>query len=389
MTTTSDAPRTEGAAARPGSAGAAGGAGRPPRRRMSGLTRGELAVLGGCGLSSFLFVWLILARLTDGIGRLGWLVAWYAVFLAMVYVVTWDTLGRKAAADRVAATIIRTGILTLILPLGFLLVYVLVEGLPALRPGFFTDDLSGVTPEMPASAGGGLHAIVGTLEQLTLALLWTVPLSVLTAIFLNETRSRFRRPLRILVDAMSGVPSIVAGLFVYAALIIPLGTGFNGFSAGIALSIVMIPTVTRTVEVVLRLVPNGLREASLALGASRARTVWSVVLPTARSGVTTAVVLGIARTVGETAPLLFTSFGLDLLNANPLKDPQESLPLFVYSNVQKPSETAAQRGFTGALVLITVVLALFAVARFIGRGRRSGGRPRGMRRPAKPQKGTQ
>ncbi|MGH3387972.1 MAG: PstA family ABC transporter permease, partial [Actinomadura sp.] len=172
-------------------------------------------------------------------------------------------------------------------------------------------------------------------------------------------------------DAMSGLPSIVAGLFIYAAIIIPLGTGFNGLSASIALSIVMIPTVTRTVEVVLRLVPNGLREASLALGASRARTVWSVVLPTARSGVTTAVVLGIARTAGETAPLLFTSFGLDLLNANPLSQPQDSLPLFVYSNVQKPSETAVQRGFTGALVLIIVVLTLFAVARYVGRERRS------------------
>ncbi len=132
---------------------------------------------------------------------------------------------------------------------------------------------------------------------------------------------------------------------------------------------IMLPTITRTVEVVLRLVPDGLREASLAMGASRARTVWSVVLPTARSGVTTGVVLGIARAVGETAPLLFTAFGYDLLNANPFSGPQESLPLFVYRNIQQPDESAIARGFTGALVLLIIVLMLFAIARFIGRDR--------------------
>jgi phosphate transport system permease protein len=131
----------------------------------------------------------------------------------------------------------------------------------------------------------------------------------------------------------------------------------------------MLPTVTRTVEVVLRLVPDGLREASLAMGASRARTVWSVVLPTARSGITTAVVLGIARAVGETAPLLFTAFGSDLMNADPLHGPQESLPLFVYRNIRQPIESQINRGFTGALVLMLVVLSLFAVARYVGRDR--------------------
>jgi phosphate transport system permease protein len=346
----------------------------PPRRRLSGFTRADAGVIGGCAISAFFLTWLIFARLTDGTGWLGFLVVWYGVFLGMVYMVTREAVGHLAAVDRVVSTIVRTGILALVIPLGGLLAYVIVEGLPALRPGFFVHDLTGVTPEEPATAGGGLHAIVGTFEQVGLSLFWTVPLSVLAAIFLNETRSRYRRPLRILVDAMSGVPSILAGLFIFSALIMPFGRqtpllGFNGLMASFALSLVMVPTVTRTVEVVLRLVPDGLREASLALGASRARTVWSVVLPTARSGVTTAVVLGIARVVGETAPLLFTSFGLDLLNANPFATAQDSLPLFVFKNVQKPSETAAQRGFTGALVLIGVVLFLFAIARFIGRDR--------------------
>jgi phosphate transport system permease protein len=173
---------------------------------------------------------------------------------------------------------------------------------------------------------------------------------------------------------MSGLPSVLAGLFIYATLILPFAKqftlfSFNGFMASLALAIIMVPTITRTVEVVLRLVPDGLREASLALGSSKARTVWSVVLPTARTGITTAVILGIARAVGETAPLLFTAFGYDLMNANPFNGPQESLPLFVYRNIRKPDISAVERGFAGALVLMLIVLALFAIARFIGRDR--------------------
>lgn len=343
-------------------------------RRPSSLRPEDALVTLGCAISALLLTWLILGRLTGGTGWLGFLVVWYAAFVATLYVVTRERLGALAAADVVASTVVRTGALALFVPLGLLLTFVLVEGLPTLRPAFFVRDLAGVTPDQPATDGGGLHAIVGTLEQVGLALIWTVPLGILTAVFLNETTSRFRSPVRIIVDAMSGLPSIVAGLFIYSALVIPIAartgrSGFSGFMASLALSLVMLPTMTRTIEVVLRVVPNGLREASLALGASRARTVWSVVLPTARTGVTTAVVLGIARAVGETAPLLFTSFGLDYLNANPFRNPQESLPLFVFRNVTKPSVESAQRGYTGALVLMIVVLCLFAVARYVGRDR--------------------
>ena len=175
-----------------------------------------------------------------------------------------------------------------------------------------------------------------------LALLISFPLGVSCAIFLNESRSRLRRTVRIFVDAMSGMPSIVSGLFIYATLIIPLAKdsalfGFNGFMASLALSVTMMPTICRAVEVVLRLVPDGLREAGLALGSSRARVVWSVVLPTASSGVATGAILGIAREAGETAPLLFTAFGYNLMNANPFKGPQESLPLFIYRFIREPS----------------------------------------------------
>jgi phosphate transport system permease protein len=161
---------------------------------------------------------------------------------------------------------------------------------------------------------------------------------------------------------------------------------YNGFMASLALSLTMLPTIARSVELVLRLVPDGLREASLALGASRVRTVWTVVLPTARTGITTAVVLGIGRVVGETAPLLFTAFGSTLVNGNPFKGPQEDLPLFVFRNIPQASEATRARGFTGALVLLTVVLVLFVIARVIGRDRtaRAGKRRRRVSRRARP-----
>ena len=244
-----------------------------------------------------------------GVGWLGFGLSVFVVFLVLLYVVTKDSQGSTAAADRVVTAIVVTGALVLLVPLVWILGYVVVKGVEALRLSFFIHDQRGITPTMPATAGGGSHAIVGTLETVGLALLWSLPLAVAAAVFLNESRSKWRRPVRIFVDAMSGLPSVLAGLFIYATLILPyakkvnvFGTyifSFNGFMASLALALIMVPTITRTVEVVLRLVPDGLREASLALGSSKARTTWSVVLPTARTGITTAVILGIARAVGR------------------------------------------------------------------------------------------
>ncbi|MBX3315059.1 MAG: phosphate ABC transporter permease PstA [Actinobacteria bacterium] len=363
---------------------------RPPRerRRPSELTPEDRWTAAGCAVSALSLTWLVFARLTDGVGWFGFVVVAYVAFLILFALVTTDRLGRLAGIDRVATVAVSTATIVLFVPLLWLVGYVVKRGLPALRPSFFTEDLAGIGGDALATDGGGKHAIIGTLEQVGLALVFTVPLAVSCAVFLNESRSRFRRPVRIVVDAMSGLPSVVAGLFVFAVFIIPFADrapvfgwhvfGYNGFMASLALSMIMIPTVTRTVDVVLRLVPDGLREAGLALGASRARVVWSVVLPTARSGVTTAVVLGIARAVGETAPLLFTSFGYDLVNRNPFDGPQDSLPLFVWKNVQKPSHASIDRGFTGALVLMIVVLTLFVIARVVGRDR-SRARHRGLR----------
>jgi phosphate transport system permease protein len=354
------------------------------RRRPSDLTQADLITGAAAAASAIALTWIIFGRLTDGIGWIPFILISYVVFVGLFALATADRLGRLVAVDRVATVFIATGAVVLMIPLVWLVGFVVIKGIPALRATFFIHDLSGVTADDPATAGGGSHALVGTLEQVGLALLISVPLALATAVFLNETDSKLRRPVRVFVDAMSGLPSVVAGLFIFAVFIIPFANttvagqhvfGYNGFMAALALSMIMMPTIARTVEVVLRLVPSGLRESGLAVGANKARVVWSVVLPTARSGLATAIVLGIARAVGETAPLLFTAFGYDLMNAQPFNGPQDSLPLFIYKSIRKPSEAAIDRGFAGALVLMIVVLLLFALARILGRDRkRSTGR---------------
>ncbi len=347
---------------------------RPTPRRSRELRPKDVLLALASAVSSLSLCWLIFSVLTDGIGWLGFLIVAYVLFLGLFALASHDEHGWLAAVDRVVTVAVWSAMFVVLVPLVLLVSYIVVKGLPALSLGFFTHTQKGVTPVDPATAGGGLHAIVGTIEQVGLALLWSLPLGIMTAIYLNETRSKFKRPVRIFVDAMSGMPSIVSGLFIYATIIIPLAKdnalfGFNGLMASLALSVTMMPTICRTVEVVLRLVPDGLREAGLALGASRARVVWSVVLPTASSGVATAAILGIAREAGETAPLIFTAFGYNLFNANPLKGPQESLPLFIYRFIREPLATSIQRGFAGALVLMVLILGLFGVARYIGRDR--------------------
>jgi phosphate transport system permease protein len=379
-----------------------GGDGEPPRRdrptrtpprphrrlRPRELTSADYGLMVGCFVSSLSLCWLIFERLTTGTSALGFFIVAYLVFLALFVVVSADRYGRLIAVDRVMTVIMVSGGIIVLIPLVLLVGDIIVQGIRALRFSFFLHDQAGITPTQPATAGGGAHALVGTLEEVGLALVWSLPLGLAAAVFLNESRSKWRRPVRIFVDAMSGLPSIVAGLFIFAVFILPYAHvsdlfKFNGFMASLALALLMLPTITRTVEVVLRLVPDGLREASLAMGASRFRTTWSVVFPTARTGITTAVVLGIARAVGETAPLLFTSFGYNLMNANPFSKPQESLPLFVYTNVRAPDLASIARGYTGALVLLVLVLSLFIVARIVGRDR-SRRMSRTRRRPTTP-----
>jgi phosphate transport system permease protein len=320
----------------------------------------------GCAFGAFCLTWLVYERLTPLSGGLGFFVSWYALFLAAVWFVVRDRLGPLEARDRLARVVVASVALGLLIPLGVIVGYTIARGYHALRPQFFVQDQSHVGPLSPATEGGGSAGIVGSLEMVGLAALLSVPLGILTAVVLNEIGGRLARPVRMIVDAMSAIPSIVAGLFIYAAFILALHQRQTGFAAALSLAVLMLPTVTRTAEVVLRLVPGGLREASLALGGSEWSTVRRVVLPTARTGLLTAVILGVARVIGETAPLILTSLGNTSFNANPLKGNQDALPLMIYRLIRFPQTASIQRAWTGALVLLGIVLVLFIVARLLG-----------------------
>lgn len=332
-------------------------------RRTDAIDWGGIA---GSALSAFCLDWLLYERLTPLSGGLGFWLCWYGLFLLTYMLLSWDAHGPLKAKDRMATVVIVTVGIGLLVPLVLVVGYTVYRGYGALRPHFFTETLRTTGPTDKASAGGGAHAIVGSLEQVGLAMLMSVPLGIATALFLNEIGGRLARPVRLIVDAMSAVPSIVAGLFIYAVFVLGLGAGLSGFAGSLALSVLMLPTVTRTAEVVLRLVPGGLREGSLALGGTEWRMARLVVLPTARAGLVTAVILGVARAVGETAPLLLTIGGNNIMHLNPFHGQQSALPLFVYSQITSSSNASVARAWTGAFVLLAIVLILFVIARIVG-----------------------
>ena len=223
--------------------------------------------------------------------------------------------------------------------------------------------MSQATVNDPIQNGGMLAAIVGTLIMVSLALVFTFPISILTALYLTEINGKFARPIRFLVQAMSGVPSIVAGLFILSAVLYPITKNFSGFMGALALTILMIPTVARTSEEVLLLIPNDLREAGTALGGTQWRTVAMIVLPAARSGLITAMILGVARIAGETAPILLLTGGGDKVNPNAFNGPLGSLPYYIWKSFNAGSPEAITRAWAGLLVLVTLILILFTLAR--------------------------
>jgi phosphate transport system permease protein len=345
----------------------------PGRKRLDvpirprSFHRDDLVVLALSAIAALALVVVLYEGLTIQAGIPGLVIWWFVALLVIYYVAVRRLQGRLMAFDRAMTVVIAGLTLTMLAPLVLIIGFVIYEGVSVISPHFFVNTVDMCGPLDPASCGGVGHAIVGTLEQVGLAVVLAVPLALLCAVFLNEIGGPLRRPVRIFVDAMSGVPSIVAGLFIYAVWVLGFGRGFSGFGASLALAILMLPTVTRTSEEVLRLVPDGLREGSLALGGSEWRTTWSVVLPTARSGIITASILGVARAVGETAPLILLAFGNSSMNANPFAGAQEALPHFVYEYIRyNPGTAPYQRAWGAALVLIVLVLALFTLARVIG-----------------------
>ena len=331
-------------------------------------TKRDYAVQSLILLGSFLSSYLVIAY-TGFEGRLP-LVLFFGIFAVMGLAIrAGRRRGKEAAKDAVMAGAAYTGIFALLLPVVSILWTVISRGTAAIYSGFFTTDMSQDPFSSSLDAGGIKHALIGTIWLIAIALIISVPLGILTALYLTEIKGPGSALIRFLVQAMSGIPSIVAGLFIYSALISGTGRGFSGFMGALALSILMIPTVARTSEEVLKLVPAEYREAGLALGATHWKTVALVVIPAAKSGLVTAVILGVARIAGETAPLLFTTGGADDTNLNPLNGNMGSIPFYIWKALIDGSPEAASRAWAGIFILMLAVLALFALARFLSRSK--------------------
>lgn len=346
-----------------------GGEGPPPARRIHipKVTGAGVASLVGSAMAALGLTWVVFERVLPLSGELGFWICAYVVFLAMYTCVCSTQWPTKVVVDKLVAVVLSTATLLVLAVVLDQIIYTVFRGSSAVEHGnFFTDTMALAGPLDPLTSGGLMHALVGSLEQMAIASLISVPLGVLAALFLVEVGGRLAKPVRTIVEAMTALPEIIAGLFIYAFVILSLGVGASGFAAALALTVMMIPIVTRASEVILRLVPNGLREASYALGASQVRTVFTVVLPTARSGLATAVILAMARAVGETSPVLLTAGFTSDLNANPFSGPQTSLPLYIWSYVRYPQPNMVARAFGAGLALMAMVLILFFVARLVG-----------------------
>jgi phosphate transport system permease protein len=293
------------------------------------------------------------------------------------YRLTW-----RKIVNQIMLKLCSLGAVLAVVVLGLVLFFLVSRGITAITPHFFTA-LPNHTDE---KSGGMAQSIFGTLVLLGLASCIGLPFGILGGIYQVEARGRFAAVVRFLTDVLNGIPSIVIGIFVYAMVVFPQakahpGTGFSAQAGGIALGIMMIPTVMRTTEEILRLVPFSMREASLGLGATRWRTMWSVVLPAARGGIITGVMLALARIAGETAPLLFTILGNEFFATHPaivaglhlhlptLNAPIDALPLRIYNYASGVDEDQNHLAWAGALVLILMILLFSVAARFATRNK--------------------
>lgn len=277
---------------------------------------------------------------------------------------------RRKIASRIAETLCGLAVLLALVPLALILFYVIKEGLGALNVAFFTQ-----MPKPVGETGGGMaNAIVGSLMLIALAGLFAVPVGCMTGIHLAEyPASRFSSAVRFAADVLNGIPSIVIGMFAYAIVVLPVKR-FSALAGGVALGILMIPIVVRTTEELLRLVPSGLREGALALGATRSRAVFSVILPAALPGILTGILVALARVAGETAPLLFTSFNNQYFSTN-IGQPIASLTVQVYTYANSPYDDWHRQAWAGAFLLVMIILVLSIVARLTVRRLESMNRP--------------
>jgi phosphate transport system permease protein len=327
-----------------------------------------LVLAGSLATSAVLFLLLGFADPAAEYNIPGVIVVGALLHTVMIYVISYLIEGSRKAKDRLVTALVSGAFLLALLPLISLLSTAVINGLPRFDLTFFTNSMRNVV----GAGGGAVHAIVGTLLMTLTATVISVPIGLLTSIYLVEYgRGPLARAITFFVDVMTGIPSIVAGLFAYSIFALVFGPGVKlGIAGAIALSVLMIPVVVRSSEDMLRLVPNELREASYALGVPKWLTVLKIVLPTSMAGITTGVMLAIARVIGETAPLLVAAGFTNNLNYNLVEGRMQSLPVFVYTNyVSQGTDAQADidRAWAGALTLILIVMVLNLVARLIAK----------------------
>ena len=331
---------------------------RPWQRKRSEVARSGVS-FGIVGLLSFGIV-----LFTGFAGVDGWAVCIMLLSVAAL-IYRGRKLSKKERGNATVRLVITAAAVLAFAPWLSILGSVLFKGVVGLRLNFITSDMRTTVPDDELNMGGALHAVLGSLLMVLIATIITLPLGILSGVYLTEIKGRFTFLVRFVVQSMSGVPSIVAGLFVFTTYN-SLTNGPSAFGGALALGILMLPTVARTSEEVLKLVPDDLRSASLALGARQWRTTLMVVLPTVRSGLITAGILGVARVIGETAPLLLTAGSNSAFWFNPVEGPIASMPIYVFGMLQIGTEYATNRAWTGALVLMLAVFALFFTARKLG-----------------------
>ncbi len=319
------------------------------------------AIIVGAALTSFLLV-----STTPLGGKLAYAAVFFVAYLIIDFAVSLRKGGRTAAVDSFFRGIVTTAVVIAVAPIISIIFSVWIRGHKGLHWSLFTKDMHSNAFTDPVSQGGLAHAIIGTFLLVIVAMLISVPIGILTALYLTEVRGRFTRPIEFLVQAMSGVPSIVAGLFIYAAILVPLTKAVNGIQGSLALAILMIPTVARTSQEVLKLIPEDLREAGVALGGTQWRSVALVVVPAARSGLMTAMILGVARVAGETAPILLLTGGSGTKNYNVFSGSLGSLPNYIWQAFGAGTPESITRAWAGILVLLVIVVVLFSTARILG-----------------------
>ena len=299
-------------------------------------------------------------------GKIGFFITFFAISLVLTFFAHLRTHGLPAAKDSLLSGFALLGIVLTLIPIVSIIATVVSKGYKGIHFGLFFHDMALNSVNDPINSGGLLHALSGTFIMVSGALIISFPIGVLTALYLTEIKGRFARPIRFLVQAMSGVPSIVAGLFILSSIVYPITKELSGLMGSFALSILMIPTIARTAEEMLLLIPHELREAGVALGATQWRTVMGIILPAAKSGLVTAIILGVARIIGETAPLLLVSGGGDATNLNPTSGPMGSLPYYIWKAfLTGGTEEAFARAWGAMLVLLVTIFILFGLARFL------------------------